>query len=379
MRRLSCLFLTLLLLSLAGCQTKEINDSSAVLGIGADLEGEQIKISLQIAKPLPPKESNEELPFIIASGTGKTASGAIRNISLSLPRQALLSHASVLFLGDTLAQRDLSLIVDILTRNTDIRTNAQVFVARGHSAAEIISSQTPLEPHSSLGIRDLLHVQEKQLGIYAPVNLAEFILALSTPGIDPMLPQVSLVKQGNRTLPTLNGAAVFKGKKMAGSLNKYETQGCRWMKTGLAQGGIIIIPSPIDPRQLVTLEIIRSQGQSRAVIKGDEIRMKIEIDAEGNFYEQDSSGPVLTPGNIKKMEESARREIIRQCNASIARAQSLNSDIFGWGRAVGISSPHTWEQVKSDWYEIFPQLQADVKVKFSIRRTYLTAGSFVFR
>ncbi|MGS0763206.1 Ger(x)C family spore germination protein [Syntrophomonas curvata] len=379
MRRFGCLLLMLLLLPLAGCQAKEVNNTSAALGIGADLEGEQIKISIQMAKPVPPEKSGKELPFITASGLGRTASEATRNISLSIPRQTLWSHASILFLGDTLAQRDLSLIADILARNTDIRKSARIFVARGNTAEEIMSSQTPLEPYSSLGIRDLVRTQEKQLGIYTTVSLGEFIFALSTAGIDPLLPQVSLVRQGDRVLPTLNGTAAFKGKKMVGSLDKDETQGYRWMKTGLAQGGIIIIPSPIDPRQQVTLEVIRSRGQSRAVIKGDEIRIKLEINAEGNFYEQDSAGPVLTAENVKKMEELASREIARQCNASIARAQSLNSDIFGWGRAVDIASPHTWEQVKSDWYEIFPRVQADVKVKFSIRRTYLTADSFVFR
>jgi Ger(x)C family germination protein len=379
MRRFGLGLLMLLLLPLAGCQATEVNDASPALGIGADLEGEQIKISIQLAKPLPPEQSGKEVPFTTVSGVGRTASEATRNISLSIPRQALWSHAPAFFISDTLAQRDLSLIVDILSRDPEVRKSARIFVARGNTVEEIMSSQTPLEPYSCLGIRDLLRAQEKQLGIYTAVSLGEFMFALSTAGIDPLVPQVSLVKQGDKMIPTLDGTAAFKGKKMVGSLNRDETQGYRWMKTGLTQGGIIIIPSPLDPQQKVSLEVIRSQSQSQTIIKDDEIKIKIEINAEGNFYEQNSIGQVLTPVNIKKMEELASREITRQCHASIARAQLLDSDIFGWGRAVETASPHTWEQVKLDWYEIFPRIQAEVEVKFFIRRTYLTADSFVFR
>lgn len=379
MQRFGLVLLLLLLLPLTGCQAKETSNTTAALGLGADLESEQIKVSIQMAKDTPPGQSGEELPYVTVSGVGRTASEATRNISLSVPRQALWSHATILFLSEKLASRDLALIADILARNTDIRKSARVVVVSGTSTEEIMSSQTPLEPYSCLGIRDLARNQEKQLGIYTPVSLGEFIYALSTPGVDPLVPQVSLVRQGNKRIPTLNGSAVFKGKKMVGSLTADETRGYRWIKSGLTQGGIIIIPSPIDSQKKVTLEVIRSQSQYRVEAKDNTVKLLIDIDAEGNFYEQNSTGQILNLENIKKMEKLASHEITRQCKSSITRAQSLNSDIFGWGRAVEAASPDTWEKVKSDWYEIFPRLQTEVKVKFSIRRTYLTAKSFEFR
>lgn len=379
MQRFSIPLLLLVLLVVAGCQAREVNNTTAALGIGADLKGEQIKISIQMAKPVSPQKSGAEPPFITASALGRTASEATRNISLSIPRQTLWSHATILFIGDTLARRDLALIADILTRNTDVRKSAQMVVVLGNTPEDIMSSQIPLEPYSSLGIRDLVSTQEKQLGIYTSISLGDFIYALSTAGIDPLVPQVTLVKQGDKMLPTLKGTAAFRGRRMVGSLNEVETRGYRWMKQGMIQGGIIIIPSPVDSEKKVTLELIRSQAQIKPVVTGDEIKMQIEINAEGNFYEQNSTGPVLTAKNIKVMEDLASQEITRQCNASITQAQVLNSDIFGWGRVVEANSPDTWEQVKSDWYEIFPRIQADIKVKFAIRRTYLTDNSFVFR
>jgi spore germination protein KC len=380
MQRFGLVLLLLLLLPLAGCQARETNNTTAALGLGADLEGEHIKVSIQMAKDSPPtSQSSQELPFVTVSAVGRTASEATRNISLSVPRQTLWSHATILFLGEKLAKRDLALIADILARNTDIRKSARLVVVRGTSTEEIMSAQTPLEPYAALGIRDLARNQEKQLGIYTPVSLGEFIYALSTPGIDPLVPQVSLVRQGDKQIPTLNGSAVFKGKRMVGSLTADETRGYRWIKKGLTQGGIIVIPSPLDSQKRVSLEVIRSQSQYQVETKDNTIKLRIDINAEGNFYEQNSTGQILDLKHLKTMEQLAVDEITRQCNSSITRAQALNSDIFGWGRAVEAASPDTWEKVKSDWYEIFPQLETEVKVKFFIRRTYLTAKSFEFR
>lgn len=379
MRRCFMPLLLILLLLLTGCQSREVNNTTSVLGLGVDWEGNQIETSVQMTKPVPPEQAGQETPFITISTRGATLSEAARQIFLSIPRQTIWAHSSTLFLGEKLVQRDLGLIMDLLTRNVEVRKSSLVFITQGFSTGEIMQSQTPLEPYSCLGIRDLLQAQEKQVGIYVPVKLGEFIYRLSTPGIDPLVPQVTLKKQGNKMVPTLKGSAAFRGHKMVGSLNEDATRGYRWMQPKTIQGGIIIISSPLDAQKMVTLELIRSQSKTRAIVANQEIKMQIEINAEGNFYEQNSTGAVLTPENIKKMEDLASKEITRQCKASIARAQSLGSDIFGWGRQVEMASPKTWQQVESEWNKILPEVTADIQVKFSIRRTYLTDSSFVFR
>lgn len=377
-RHLFPLCLVLLLL-LAGCQSREVNNTTSVLGLGVDWVDNQIETSVQMTKPVPPEQAGQETPFVTVSTRGATLSEAARQIFLSIPRQTIWAHSSTLFLGEKLVQRDLGLIMDLLARNIEVRKSSLVFITRDFSTQEIMQSQTPLEPYSCLGIRDLLQAQEKQLGIFVPVKLGEFIYRLSTPGIDPLVPQVTLEKQGNKMTPTLKGTAAFRGQKMVGSLNEDETRGYRWMQAGTIEGGMFIIPSPIDPQKKVTLELIRSRSKTKATVVDQKIKMQIEIRAEGNFYEQNSTGAVLTPENIKIMEELASREISRQCNASIAQAQSLGSDIFGWGRQVEAAFPKTWMQVASRWNEVFSEVEADVQVKFSIRRTYLTDSSFVFR
>lgn len=378
-RVLLFMLLLILLPVLNGCQGREINSTTATMGLGVDLAGDQVKMSIQLAKPMAPQNASEEPSFVVTSSTGPTFSDAARKIYLKTPRYTLWSHSSVFLLGENLARKDLSLIMDTLSRNVDIRKSSLIFVTQGYSPEQLLQAQSPLEPTSSQGIKNLLELQEKQLGIYVGIHVGEFINILSTSGIEPLVPQVTLAKQGEKMVPTLNGAAVFKGKKMVGSLNEDETRGYRFLQEGLKQGGLIIIPCPLNQNKKVTLEILRCQTKSQAQVSGDNVRMQIEIDVEGNFYEQNSTGKLLTLENIKVMEQLANEEIRRQCNACITRAQSLNSDILGWGRKLENTHPKTFNRLISRWNEIFPQIEADIKVNFSIRRTYLTDRSFEFR
>jgi len=61
------------------------------------------------------------------------------------------------------------------------------------------------------------------------------------------------------------------------------------------------------------------------------------------------------------------------------KAQSLNSDIFGWGRIINQSNPALWQQLEKDWPATFPGIQADISVNFDLRRTYLLDRSFEFK
>ncbi|MGI5911270.1 MAG: Ger(x)C family spore germination protein [Syntrophomonadaceae bacterium] len=375
-------FLIMLVLTfvwtMVGCQTQEVTDIASALGIGLDLNEEKISLSVQLAKPINPQQSQEN-PSLIALATGATASEAGRNLSLRLPRKTLWSHANLLLLGENLAKQDLGLVMDMLVRNIDIRKSSLMYITKGYTPQEIMQAETPLVQYSALGLQDLMQTQEQQLGIFVPLNLGEFIQRLSTPGTDPLVPQVTLEKQGDKMVPTLKGAAAFRGRKMVGSLNEDEVRGYRFLLPGSKKGGILIVPSPVNPERTITLEITRFQSKSQAIVSGDSIRMQVEIDVEGNFYDHNSPGQVLTPEHLKTIEKLANKEIMRQCNASIARAQDLKSDIFGWGRQVEISSPQTFKKLVPDWDEIFSEIKAEIKVNYSLRRTYLADRNFTFR
>jgi len=100
---------------------------------------------------------------------------------------------------------------------------------------------------------------------------------------------------------------------------------------------------------------------------------------EGNFYEQSGGGNLFTPEAFKQVEDATEQELKRQIAMTIRKAQTLNSDILGWGYSIYRSEPDTWEMVEADWDQIFPAITYEIEVEFDLRRSYLTDKSFVFR
>ena len=107
--------------------------------------------------------------------------------------------------------------------------------------------------------------------------------------------------------------------------------------------------------------------------------MKIEIIAEGNFYEQGGSGNLFTLEMFKQIEKASEQELEKQIGQCIKKAQILNSDILGWGEKIYRSDPDTWDTVAADWDQTFPDVPYELNVSFALRRSYLTNKSFVFR
>ena len=389
--KLRTFFLLLLLLFsiffTAGCWNNlEVNETAEAEGMVFDLDGDQPSFSVQLAKPLTKDQAGSaSAEPINITQTGRTYSEAARKLMLSLPRLPIWAHAGVVIFGNDLASSDLARAVDFIARNRNVRKSALVFISKGATGRECLDAHVPLEAHSSSALKRLIRIEEQQLGIYMPVTLDKFLEKLATPGIEAVAPQLIVQEVEGQKQLRLDGTAVFKDRKVVGSLNESESRGLRFLSPKFINGGLIIIPSPLAQNSLnndkmISIELTRSQATVSPQIEANGIiRMKINIDAEGNFYEQTFTGDVLTLDNIKIIQELVNESIQGDIKASIMKAQVLDSDIFGWGQSIYRHDPALWEQFKNDWPAIFPGVQADITVNFNLRRTYLLDHSFEFQ
>ncbi len=383
MRNIGPLFIIFFLILCAGCEAKDVNDTSIPIGIGFDWEEDKFKISTQLAKPLTAEQgghSGEEESFIVVSETGETIIMASRNLLLTLPRVPLWTYASVIVLGENLVTKDAALYSDVLARNPNIRNNAMVVVCKDITPEDLFQVKTPLEPLPALGITKILNNQEKQLGIYVPISLGDFLQKAATPGIELIIPMVTVIKNGDTETLKVDGSAIFADRKMVGSFNEKESRGYRWLNNKPIQGGVISIPDPQDPQKLIGIEVIRSTAKVKPIIdKKGVISVNIKIEAESNFYEQHSTNDLLNLKGFTAIEKLAAQEIEKEIALAIIRAQELNSDIFGWGKLLNHSYPEVWREIEADWNDYFPHIKTNIDVKFRLRRSYLTDESFKFR
>ncbi|NLB18971.1 MAG: Ger(x)C family spore germination protein [Syntrophomonadaceae bacterium] len=370
-----------------GCWNKvEVIDTIQAEGLVFDLENDLPVMSIQLAKSSGNGESTSSQsnePLIITQ-TGRSFTECARNTMLRLPRLPVWSHAGVIVLGEDLVHQDMALLTDFMARNRHVRKTSLLFVCKGMSGRECSEAELLIEKYSLAGLERLIRTQEKELGIYMPVITHSFLEKLATPGVQPAVPQISLYESEGKKLLQLDGMAVFKDRRQVGSLDEFESRGYRFLSPKMISGGFFNVSVPDqDPsgyEKLMAIELTRSRATISPLIEGDKIsHIQISIEAEGNFYEQNFIGELLTLDNAAIIEELINQEIKRQITAAIVKAQALNSDIFGWGHMIYQQNPALWEQLENNWPATFAGLDADITVDFSLRRTYLLDHSFEFR
>ncbi|MEN6324687.1 MAG: Ger(x)C family spore germination protein [Syntrophomonas sp.] len=388
------------LFTVSGCwDLREVNANSISTGVGVESQGDdKITFSAQLVRPLPPGEtSSGQMESVVATTNDYGVALAARRLSLSLAQVPEWSHVRTLILGEKLVDRDVTLVVDFMTRNRHLRPDTNLMIASQVSPEELLSSKLPNVTDLGSGLQDLLRLNEKELGIYVPTTMGEFTYKLMTPGIEPVVPQITLEKaKGNETPEKagdknsgntnnkksriiLNGTAVFKGKKMVGTLNENESRGYRWLNATSKAGGLFNTASPLNPNNYITLEIIQFSSKTRADFSQNRLKMIVEINADLGFYQQDSDNALLTLERKSQLQEAANLEIKRQIAACIKKSQELNSDVLGWGRIIQEYEPDQWKELAAVWPEQFPLIESEIKVESNIKRSMLANESFRFQ
>lgn len=378
LRRWMVIVLVLLLSNCSACwDIRELNMTAVCTAAGVELSpsGEYL-FTGQLLKPGAPDENGSQTSrTTVLSARGSAVADAGRRFMLSLGRLPEWPSISTFVIGENLAQKDLALLCDFLLRNRNIRPTSNLLLSKGCCPEEVLSFPMPLTSYTGEDLKIILELQEKQLGIYVPTDMHEFLRKLSMPGIDPVIPQLAI--EGEKLF--INGTAVFKERRMVGVLNEQESRGYRWLNGRCANGGMIEINFPKRPDEVVSLEIRQFYSKITPQVDEGELKMKVIVKVELSFYEQSKSGELLNLSGKKELEELAAREIKREITACIEKAQFLGSDILGWGYILQKRQPELWKQYAAEWTDIYPAIASDIEVETLLLSLMLSQKSFRFR
>ncbi|ADI01082.1 MAG TPA: Ger(x)C family spore germination protein [Syntrophothermus lipocalidus] len=373
--------------SVSGCwDSREINDNFVVVAIGWDAAAKRhLMFTEQIAE-MPPqagkqkgaKTARSSPTFVTVSRDGRSLTEGPRNVHLRQPRSPLWQHAYCYLLGEDLCRQGLSGAVDYFLRNRNIRKTGYLFVARNSTAAQVLQVPTEVEKLPGPALVSMIKNQDLHIGIYTPTDMGDFLTKTITPGIEPAVPGVEIVNENGKKALHLSGMAVFKEGRLVGWLDEEESRGYRWLRPTPLAGGTKLVKCPFCGKP-VLLDTTRSQCRIKPRISDGRIIITIDIKEEGNFYEQTCSHQLLTPKTLPQLEQQAAQLITRQVRAAVNKAQSLDSDIFGFGQAVFESYPKEWASLESKWAQVFPTLEVEIHVKSEIRRSYLTTETLQYR
>lgn len=370
----SCLIILLIFNS--GCWSSlNINDTAVCSGLGVDItDTGKISVMVQINKSVNPQNEEGKLTegaFIVVSGSGNSITEASRKITLSLPRMPIWSHADLFLLGENLVTEDLSILYDFLFRNRNIRKSSYALVANKASLGKIYNSDCPMALCSARGILKILFSQEKNLGIYLPVTIKDFLIMASTPGIDPFLPMVTVRKDlEDKDILTLDGTAIFKNNKMVGELNEAESRGLYWLNTKTA-GSCIVVTLSDNPENKVSLQAGKINSKIRPRIKDNELVMDITCNVDFNITEIIGIVDEEDEELMVKIQNAANKKVASHIRQAVVKGQKTNSDFLGFGLSISRYQPKLWKNIGDDWENRFPSVRTNIEVKSNLLRSNL--------
>lgn len=384
----------LLLLTFAtGCwNRRELNTLAIQLGTGIDKIGDQYQIAVQVVDPsevaAAKSAATVRSPVVMYKATASSLFEAYRTLTVSSPRKIYGSHIRVLIIGESLARTGIDKVLDLLSRDPELRTDYYIMIARGTSAENVLKILTPLEKIPANKLFASLDTSSKAWAPTTAFTLDQLISQMVVEGQHPVLTGVVIkgdpkpgesqanVKQIEPSAYLkLSGLAVFKGARLVGWLNRDESKGYNILMDNIKSTAANLT---CPDGGTIVLEILRSKTKVKGEVANDEPAIHVQMKSEANIAEVNCKIDLSDPMTIHNLEIQAAQKSIELMENSVKVMQTrYNSDIFGFGQVIYRSNPKYWSKKSGDWDSLFRQLQVKYKAEFLIRRTGTTGNSFV--
>ncbi|HEX3048398.1 MAG TPA: Ger(x)C family spore germination protein [Bacillota bacterium] len=427
-------FLTLILflitfLLLSGCwDYTEYEDMTLLTALGFD-QGQNGQITLtslytpitgtQGGGPSGGQEASGDATskVVVNQVSSSTISCAIDNLQQLVPKQIFLGNIGLIVIGSQITSEDMRKIISFLDTTQYIRPSTLVAVSQG-KAGDFLSIQTNVGPNP-LRIAELISNTTRS-GAGIPITILQLMQALDREGFEPMLPMgeaeaqpekseanqsegngsnqgtsssgssktnndkteqpapglkpvLGLIKPklGNHKI---SGLAVFKGYQMLGQLDEMETRGVVWLTNQKFNGHVCVnIQDTTDPSvkpKPISFRISDFRTQRKVMLTGGTPQVLLQVKISAILEEFRYSPKTLPPAFMKTIEKNLADSIKLTMKKSIAKAQSLNSDIFGFGFDFRRQHLKVWQRTyRRQWDQIFPDLPVSIKVKIRILTT----------
>lgn len=361
---------------MGGCWNySEVNDKKIVAGAAIDYnkETEMVELTIEIVKPMMAGDKTEFHSEYFTS-TGDNLFNAIRNMISKTGKKIFWSHAKVLILSeDVIEQKDKLLsIIDFIKRDAETRDDIMLLVSEEKTAKEILNTEVRIHEITSFHLEDMLQNQ-KSISKYRDVPLWKFADELSTEGISATLPTVNVVTYNKKEISQIFGTAIFKGAKKIGWLNGIETKAFLFVIDELKGGVITIEESQIKEKPTkITFEIFDSKTKVKPIYEDKMLTMKIDIETLVNIIELDESIDFMDEDNLNIIQKNGEDKIKKMVNNIIKKTQEeYKSDIFGFGAIISREKPELWKEIKSNWNNVFTELEIQIDVTLKIRGSSL--------
>ena len=380
-RRLLAKFLAVVLALLpavlfSGCwDYREVENLNIVGGIAVDKgqNGYRYHLTFECMKMAGDLKSGGVQPLIIETD-GNTIFDAVRSALNESDKKLYFSHMKILILSSDIAKEGILPVLDWFNRDAEPRITLQILISKEKTAGEVLKLKPESSQLTSFQMSQALLEATSYSAAINQVRLFEVYNVLNSEDATSLtLPGIETKKEGDVSVPQLAGNAVFSGDRLIGWLDKQSSKFLMFV-LGKVHGGLLL--TGVHPNDSsVTLEILTCKTSVKPVINGKTITMKIDVNMNAAYGEQNSRKNFLDIYPLKTFEISASQTLKSGIENVIDLAQQqYSADIFGFGSKVYQDDPKVWNGLRTDWNKTFPSVKYEVTAEVAIRNTATLAG-----
>lgn len=401
---LLCLVLIFLsLLSFSGCwDQKELESLALVQILGLDLsdDGRELLVSTMIAIPSKLGVTGEgggggEGPGVTTlSIQAPSIYEAFNRINTTLNREVTLLQNQVLLIGEALAKKGIGPWIDNLLRFPEMRRTLLIFICQG-KATELFKVEPPLENNPAEYLRDLI-LLSKYSGMFPLTTIHDFIKryesyaqqnygpilapyhgesAAKTDGSKPEQPTAGENPGQSEPKPPappkgvrIIGTAVFKGDKVIGSLDLYETQMMQLLTNQFSEA-YLTIDDPYQAETIIAFQLKKGLPIQIKYFKETPPRFSVRLELEANLVSIQSGIDYSQPDKEAFLGRAIAKVLKNRIKKVIAKSQDqFQSDIFGFGARARNAMLTSKEWETYNWPAKYPTARIDLDIQVFIRR-----------
>lgn len=368
------IILLILILSLCGCNYKELDKIAITLGCGIEKIDNEYQITIQIADTQKQGNSNtssSSIKFKNYSNKDKTIHEAFRGVLSKLPKKVYSGHLQVLIIDESIAHSGLEDIMDFFFREVELRNDFYVFVSRNNTPSEILNVLTQVYPINSIGIRNLLENNNKYLSGSILSSFENLIDEYISPTKEIILPSITVIgKNGDKkenletsnpnSLLLVNETSIFKDNKLIFYLDKNQTIYYNLIKNKLKN---TIINVECSKDKYITLEIINNKTDIK-INKNTPI-IDINIKSKVNLTSSMCNYDISINKGIKQIEYLTSLEIEKNINDLINLSKEYKTDIF-YFKDLYYKKNNKYYNKITDYENFYQNLKVNLSVNVNI-------------
>lgn len=367
-RYILLIFMLIPCLLLTGCWSyREINSLYIVAGIAVDKEKETEKYKVT-TEFINIKENQRDQGFesVLLESKGDSILDAVSKMIRISAKKPYWGHASSIIISEEVARESIIPVLDLIARDEEPRLNTNIFISRESSAKEILemeSFSTDVRSYE-LGIMS----NESQYLVHVPLlKTYEVINLLSSPKVDIVLPTILAFSNNGEDTNLLSGGAVFNRAKLVGFLEEDNILPYLFITNRVESGTLNIKVDEMNPGNTIVLEILGSNTKINPTYGTEKIGFDILVKTETTIAELNTMSDYISIDGRAELERLGEEYLEKQIKENIKDVQKkFGLDIFGFASIIRQRNYKLWEEIESEWDNIFLDIDLNIECDIHI-------------